>query len=965
MPGQKQYNSSNESCRATIPLFPLRYSAHHRSKNQAEYGYDQPTLERGFPKLKHAQYGLRCIGGGFIYLFDETEGDVFIWGINESDGQFLELLSRYSTLEKSLDGYQIGHTRPHIWARQCSRVHLLLTDTLLAAQKVGEIQLNRGGIRDKLCTTVDVKNWSPTAPSNSTFSAEHLKSQVEEFKGTNLDFSPWPSMPSRSAEAILTGMRAVASKAQIAVAMYDHIGLTQDLTGMVQQACDAMEKYCATPETDDSQERIERHRKKIVADIIERVYESSYGEKKGLKSQEEVNRSINRDVDIQDWQIQRVREHAEHMRRMQAISSRGMNTRTQLPLPALPNRRETRSRVLTRVAKLNARHIRESERIDFLNKYERDLKELHKVALEHKNDRSVWLRTYLSSSRNDLGCTFLRYEKSEDTSSSSHANAFCSCIEGMVWGTEETPAGIKDEERDLFSSWWSASGEDNPLLINLELDKGLAKELWKNKKDALLAIAKELRPIVLHYATNSLMRQIGVFILTRPNSWRGAVRDTVDGLIHRLAGTGTEADAVRLRNILEERYRDHVTTRRLTRTEAERLLREAAGVPEFTAEGSMARGAGNTIVVLDWERMSTFSRYANPFMRTFEMGTSSVVAIFSICNLKAAIMDFKWDPGERGASAASLGAAIMGLGSAVSGLLASTEIALPHAYGRISSASRIATWMASGVAARTFGYGGAVFDAMANAFKAHAQYEIGNAEAGSYYSAASFFLGVGGGAITFGTSALMAQGVTLATAALGVPIWGWLVAGVIFLGIGVWFIMRGDAARFDAIDHWLNDGTFGKHELLGRPSIRRFNTLDEESYWYMVACYSPKLIELDWSSMSISQSSHYTSYAMTVPLEYDPKLEIEIHYPLPGKIFPPIVEFDIGTTKPVQFETAPQVLQNGSERRSYTFRGVGKRDRGSFGVKFSYKPKDVDETLVARVRPGADNSIESQGETDR
>ncbi len=135
--------------------------------------------------------------------------------------------------------------------------------------------------------------------------------------------------------------------------------------------------------------------------------------------------------------------------------------------------------------------------------------------------------------------------------------------------------------------------------------------------------------------------------------------------------------------------------------------------------------------------------------------------------------------------------------------------------------------------------------------------------------------------------------------------------------------------------------------------------------WYMVACYSPKLIELDWSSMSISQSSHYTSYAMTVPLEYDPKLEIEIHYPLPGKIFPPIVDFDIGTTKPVQFETAPQALQNGSERRSYTFRGVGKRDRGSFGVKFSYKPKDVDETLVARVRPGADNSIESQGETDR
>ncbi|WP_309295736.1 toxin VasX [Pseudomonas protegens] len=950
MAASKQYSSTNEGCRARIPLFPLRYSAHSRPKGGIDYGYDRPTLENGFPGLKHAQYGLRFIGGGFIYLLDETEGDVFVWGIKEDDGQFLELLSKHSTLEASLKGYKTGNALPQIWARSCSRVHLLLTDTLLTARKVRELQANREGIRDRLCTTIDMKSWKPEAPTKNTFPAEYLQSQVEELKGTPLDFSPWNTVPSRSASAVLTGMKGISSEAQIAIVMYDHIGLVQDLTGLVQQACGAMEKYCATPEEGDSQEHVGRHRKKIVADLIEKIYESSYAAKKGLQSQEEISKSIEREAEIQDWQIRRIREQSEQLRQIQQISQRRVNGRSQSPLPPLPNRRETRSKVLMNVAKLNARHVRENERIDFLNKYEKDLQHLHKKSLGHKNDRCIWLRTYFSTTCNELGSSFLRYDKFDNTSSSSHASAFCSCIEGMVWGTEETPDGIKDEERDLFGFWWQASGDKNPHLINLELDKGLAEELWKSKGDALVATVKELRAIPLHYATNALIRQIGVFALTRPNAWRGAVRNNVDELIHRLAGTGTVGDAARLRNILEERYRDHIRTRQLSRVEAERFIRQAAGAPAFTTEGSIARGAGNTMIVLDWERMSALARYANPFMQTLEMGAASVVGVLSILNLKAAIMGFDWKPGARGASASSVGAAIMGLASAISGMLASTEIAMPAAYGRISSASRVATWIASRAATRAFGYGGAIFDAMTNAFKAHAQYEIGNSDAASYYSAASFFVGSGGAAITFGSTALMGQGITLATVALGVPVWGWLVAGVIFLGIGVWFMMRGDAARYDAIAYWLNDGTFGNRELLGRPSAREFETLDKESYWYMVACYSPKLIDLDWSSMSLSLSL------------YDPRLEIEIHYPLPGEILPPMVEFDKEVFKTTHIEMTPHASESGSERRSYTIRGLEEKDRETFGVRFAYTPKNIAETLVATVRPGSSSSIEPQAE---
>lgn len=961
MAGSTQYSSTNESCQARIPLFPLRYSAHPRPKGGADYGYDLPTLEKGFPKLKYAQYGLRCIGGGFIYLFDETEGDVFIWSIREDDGLFSELRSKYRTLESNLKGYKTGHAAPHIWARCGSVVHLLLTDTLLTARTIQEIKSNKNKLREKIATTINIKSWTDSNPQDNTLSANNLEKQVEEFKGTSLEFSPWKMRPSRSARAIENGMKSVSSKAQIAVVMYDHIGLTQELTGLVQLACKAMERYSSAPDQDDDKEPIERHRKKIIADLIEKIYEYSYRENNDLYSKDEFERAMNRDITSHTTLIKRIREQDEQMKQLEQLGGR---PRLHQPTPPFPNKREIRSIVLTKAARLNSRHIKEQERLAFLNTYENNLQRLHIDVLKYKNDRRAWLNTYFGNDPTELGSTFLRYDKLNSTSSSSHANAFCSCIEGMIWGTEETPQDFKDEERDIFSHWWQSSGENNPILVNLELDKGLAEVLWNNKRDTLLSTTKEFSRIGRYYATNALIRQVGVFALTRPNSWRGAVRDTVDDLLHRLAATGTVEDAARLRRLLEERYQDHIQVRQLTHAEADRLLRQAARVPSFTTEGSIARGAGNTIQVLDWERMSRFTRYANPFINTFEMGTASVAGVFSLMNLKSAIMDFNWQSGERGASLSSLGGAIMGLGSAMSGMLASTETAMPVAYARISSSIRIANWISGQAGVRSFGYGGAIFDAFTNAFKAHTQLEIGNNEAATHYGGASIYMGAGGAALTFGSSTLVAEGATLATVSMGVPLWGWLLAGAIFLTIGAYLMMRGNAAKYEPLDYWLNDGTFGKRQLLGRKNVDKFTSLDEENYSYMVACYSPKLIELDWSSVSINhEPSTYYAYTDTavIPLEYDPKLEIEIHYPLPGKIAEPSINLDKNELKTTKIEAKNLNLTSDGERYKYTIRGVNKSDKGTFEIKFSYTPENLPSTtLMSRVRPGSGSSTQHQ-----
>ncbi|CAB3962141.1 hypothetical protein BLA3211_01570 [Burkholderia aenigmatica] len=57
MAGTTTYASARESCQARIPLFPLRYSAHGRPKGGADHAYTLSSLERGFRKLDHAQYG--------------------------------------------------------------------------------------------------------------------------------------------------------------------------------------------------------------------------------------------------------------------------------------------------------------------------------------------------------------------------------------------------------------------------------------------------------------------------------------------------------------------------------------------------------------------------------------------------------------------------------------------------------------------------------------------------------------------------------------------------------------------------------------------------------------------------------------------------------------------------------------------------------------------------------------------
>src|SRR5690606_33511343 len=187
-----------------------------------------------------------------------------------------------------------------LWARQGSRVHLLPTDTLLTTRRLRELQLNKDGIRDRLATTLDVATWSQDAPSGHSFPAEGIGELVEEYKGSDSSHSPWQVTPRfPRAGDLLQSMKAVAPQAQIAVVMHDHIALVQELSGIIQQARQRLQQYTSAPDQNSDSGDVQRFRKKVIADLIDRIYESAYAADKGFAEGEKdrLDASIRHDID--------------------------------------------------------------------------------------------------------------------------------------------------------------------------------------------------------------------------------------------------------------------------------------------------------------------------------------------------------------------------------------------------------------------------------------------------------------------------------------------------------------------------------------------------------------------------------------------------------------------------------------------------------------------------------------------
>lgn len=469
-----------------------------------------------------------------------------------------------------------------------------------------------------------------------------------------------------------------------------------------------------------------------------------------------------------------------------------------------------------------------------------------------------------------------------------------------------------------------------------------------------------------------LMAQVHTYVLSRLSNqtpslnYKGAARDAIDALVHRLAGTGTQEDAMRLIQSLGEqgKYAEHTSMATMTLAEAERQLHELAGTPPVTARGSMARGAGDAITIIDTRGVTPGMRAASPLLARLDVGTSVLVLLFSAVNLRSAIVNLSWGTrSEDRATLSNLLAAVAGVGSGITGLAVATRVITPAAYERVGLWSRVLYGLSSTAAVRWFGYVGAIFDAATNWLKAGGQYRIGNQTAGNYYTAAGFAMGLGGAAITTASvAALGAMGTggasflaSFGVIALGVPVWGWIVAGVVFLGLGLWWIFQAEKSLFTRPEFWLNDCVFGRHEQMGRERREEYASWAQEEEGYLNAFHGPQMANWDWRVFEAETGSRTHMLGDGgVYLVYRPRLELKIAYPLPGKEHVLMIEANGN----VQLPVAPQIKKVGSPEELpsggilVTYEVTKMADSVAYSVRMAYTPDHVGKSLEATLSIG-------------
>ncbi|MDR2625235.1 MAG: hypothetical protein LBC37_02795, partial [Zoogloeaceae bacterium] len=312
---------------------------------------------------------------------------------------------------------------------------------------------------------------------------------------------------------------------------------------------------------------------------------------------------------------------------------------------------------------------------------------------------------------------------------------------------------------------------------------------------------------------------------------------------------------------------------------AAELLREAeeAGIKAETA--GIEAGTKRAKAITAREAAQTLRR-RNPFLIDVHLGVASFLTALAVWNLGNAMDTLAKKRSAVNFSA--FAAALATMGSALN-TLANTQWAkdTPSPLARRWFSSSVGKFIAGIVALRLFGYGAAALDGVTYSLAAAEQFKAGNERAGRFYAGAAASLLTGGvmttaAAVTGAKAAAAAAAgasviVGLSTPLLGIPIWGWIVAGTLVLGVGVYCLFKGDDARFGPMNYWLDACVFGWGNI---PGQKRYPNLEAELKAFHNAAFGPQLTDEDWDTWRLKDNSF--------GIITEDSLDIALIYPLPG-----------------------------------------------------------------------------------
>lgn len=852
---------ANSACETyeTIRLFPFRYTLKPKDRSKQAYAYDNENLFQKFPEMEVSQYAVRHLRKGFVYLWNETRAIRLIYEVTGSGLQAITMKDPHGIKKYSKDGNETAY----IAIRADDKVHLCFSDTLLSNQRLADIELNRNSIRKRM-TTINGSSVLNGELDPDCFEVCDANTQVEDYKykylsrrmKTYFDWSghgnPFPA----TADAMTTA--TVGAEASAAVVLFDNIGMTQDMTSLIESARDDLQVYV-------SKDNQANARKLFASNIIDNLHAEDehkfrvrLSKHLHLKTKSGFDEEYRRtSLRFQVLLRKRKRDRCELLKTYTSknkLSDLGTSFSfydTSNPISSIAHAQAfcgcmrgmmSDPEVRSAISKLDYRLEKINQTFE---NYEGGTYKNPKTYQRRKITKTTdsdWLKKWVTKHLEDEGII----NTDADT----------------VLANEYYDSATDDPEKLLFATWWAEKDASiNPILCNLDYD---SPEPAKTYKENLLSLkmtdsvyedfstfamkdGQDRKAHILEKAADitedlysrlgkslavtELVRNIQLHAMKNYQPNKPLPRTTdMDTIVQKRLGIPTRANTKKFLDILKRQYGNdpEFGTLKLSRNQYLYQLFDAAGLSstETRIIHKMTDSSSSQLVdffVVDKE--TKWSMREKPFGNKLAGSVTGLCGILLFINLFQAVDDLGQGPFELH-EVTNLFSAIAGALSGIQNGMKFT-ITILNSYGiktAIKAGSPIDKFL-SGKVGRMFGVVSAVFDFLTFSMKSFKAAKADDTDAAVFYAGAAIAIGGGGLVLAFASTAFMA------------------VCGIAFMVGGIWFLYEAAKAEDLPIEKWLNACIFGTHS-----KKKSYKNANEEYVAYMYVLYSPVILDYDWQA---------------------------------------------------------------------------------------------------------------------
>jgi hypothetical protein len=872
-----------------VALLPLRYAVAPKADAPA-YRYQAANLDRGFPALDQTSYVVRELRRGFVYVFAQNTlhafevtagGNLRPYRLAEG-GEKIPIERAALLFPKRLGEVALAFSEHEWTAQQCQRI---VSDTDAARSR-------------------SMQRVALASPGPDTFPLAELGTHVENYAGRAAEFAWSDSRASARQASTYARLTTLAEGGQFGIALADPIGITHDLSALIEQALAEIKAYvsdpdegkasASAPKQEDSSNAAAktqsaseipsiiappaptaediakaeadaaahtaaraRYRKKLVAETIGRLYESC----------------ITPTTDADSL----VRLRQEYWRRDPTNVGKPERSPEELRRDVVAGPSAARLR----------KHVDEEARRAFLTRYDEELAELRAVFEARRKDRIAWLASWNQPGKpHALHTAWDGFDMDDRQDWVCYELSFARSMAGMGM-TGEGEGSAQTDELDLIGQWLKASLDESPVYRALAGHTPLREAAEKLETPGPIDVAADRTGSVIDagatlieelaqrfpytVGTEEIVHSVTVYILHKGNF---AEMMHADNFIRVMTHLTDEAAGLAYVGMLA-RYKGRAATFQHTQSSYKRFFREAAGDPpglakslETTSKVKVQRTAAfNTFEIEEVTTKRTAiagKAQPNPFRGWGSVGISAVAGLLYLVNLKAAVQTF--DSEERFESAANLLSAAAAIGSGINAGLMAFNTATPNAIETLYRTAPLVRGLGGLYALRLFGYGGALLTGATLGIHGYKRMDAGDWDAGLWYAGSAVLATAGGSMLTYGQAKLLEQAVkeaaksvakqaagAAARGAIGTAAAeagaagaalltpvGWMVVGAVLVVGSIAFTLWGEEATDTPVERWLKVSSFGDEGTSSYASVT------DEMNALGEALHAPQVLRTHW-----------------------------------------------------------------------------------------------------------------------